>query len=92
MTFQYIRMKEGCGAVCDGDGILRQLTSCSVHLDEQHAVDVKDYVDRFGLRDMTLDAILSLIFGMGLREMKAQTDLDRYLDEQDEQHMDKARA
>ena len=92
MTFQYIRMKEGCGAVCDGDGILRQLTRCSVHLDESHARDVKDYVDRFGLQGATLDAVLSLIFEMGLREMKSQTDLDKYLDEQDEQNMDKVSA
>ncbi len=83
MTFLYIRMKEGCGIVCDGDGILRQLTRCAVHLDEQHARDVKDYVDRFGLQSATLDAVLSLIFEMGLREMKAQTDLDRFLDDQD---------
>lgn len=83
MTFQYIRMKEGCGVVCDGDGILRQLTRCSIHLDEQHAADVRDYVDRFGLQRATLDAVLSLIFEMGLREMKKQTDLDRYMDEHD---------
>lgn len=79
MTFQYIRMKEGCGVVCDDDGILRQLTRCSVHLDEQHARDVKDYVDRFGLRPATVDDVLSMIFEMGLREMKRQTDLDRFM-------------
>jgi len=83
MTFQYIRMKEGCGVVCDGDGILRQLTRCSVHLDEQHALDVGDYINRFGLQGATIDSVLSLIFEMGLREMKSQTDLDRFLDEQD---------
>lgn len=92
MTFQYIRMKSDCGVVCDGDGILRRLTSCAVHLDAQHAQDVKDYVYRFGLRGSTVDWVLSLIFEMGLREMKKQTDLDKYLDEQDEQHMDKVKA
>ena len=81
MTFQYIRMSDGCGVVCDGDGILRQLTRCSVHLDGQHALDVGDYINRFGLQGATLDAVLSMIFEMGLREMKRQTDLDRYMDE-----------
>lgn len=79
MTFQYIRMKEGCGVVYDDVGIIRQLTSCSVHLDEQHAADVYEYVKRFGLKAATVDAVLSMIFEMGLREMKSQTDLDRFM-------------
>ena len=92
MTFQYIRMREGCGVVYDDAGNVRQLTTCAVHLDEQHAADVYEYVKRFNLRTATIDWVLSLIFEMGLREMKAQTDLDRFLDEQDEQNMDKVRA
>ena len=59
---------------------------------EQDAADVDDYVKRFCLKGATLDAIMSLIFRMGLREMKAQTDLDRFLDEQDEQNKDKVEA
>ena len=92
MTFQYIRMRDGCGVIYDDAGNICQLTTCAVHLDEQHAADVYEYVKRFDLRTATIDWVLSLIFEMGLREMKAQTDLDRYLDEQDEQNMDKVRA
>lgn len=83
MTFQYIRMKDGCGVVRDDDGIPRQLTRCSVHLDDQHAHDVDEYIRRFDLMPFTIDSILSLIFEMGLREMKRQTDLDKYMDDQD---------
>lgn len=83
MTFQYIRMKEGCGVVYDDAGNVRQLTRCSVHLDDQHTKDVCEYIERFGLRSATIDWVLSVIFEMGLREMKRQTDLDRYLDDQD---------
>ena len=84
MTFQYIRMCSDCGVVYDDDGNIRQLSRCAVHLDDQHAADVYEYVKRFDLKTATADWVLSLIFEMGLREMKRQTDLDRYLDEQDE--------
>lgn len=92
MTFQNVRWTEGGAVLYDGAGHIRGLSRCNVELNEQDAVDVGDYVNRFSLQDATVDAILSLIFRMGLREMKAQTDLDRFLDEQDEQHMDKVRA
>lgn len=80
------------GAVFDDEYRIRQLTRCAVHLDEDHVKDVYDYIERFGLKGATFDAVLSLIFEMGLREMKKQTDLDRYLDEQDEQNKDKVEA
>ena len=83
MSFQNIRWTEGGAVLYDGAGHVRGLTRCNVELNEQDAVDVSDYVNRFGLQDATVDAILSMIFRMGLREMKAQTDLDRFLDEQD---------
>lgn len=83
MTFQNIRWTEDGAVVYDQEGRVRQLTRCTIHLNEQDAVDVGDYVNRFGLQGATVDAILSMIFRMGLREMKAQTDLDRFLDEQD---------
>lgn len=92
MTFQNVRWTEGGAVVCDDEARVRQLTKCTIHLNEQDAIDVGDYVNRFGLQGATIDVIFSMIFRMGLREMKAQTDLDRYLDEQDEQHMDKVRA
>ena len=92
MSFQNIRWTEDGAVVYDQEGRVRQMTRCTIHLNEQDAADVDDYVKRFCLKGATLDAIMSLIFRMGLREMKAQTDLDRYLDEQDEQHMDKVRA
>ena len=92
MTFQYIRMTNDSAVVYDGDEHTRQLTKCTVHLDAEHAADVDEYVKRFGLQGATIDWVLSVIFEMGLREMKAQTDLDKYLDEQDEQHMDKVMA
>ena len=38
---------------------------------------VAETIKRFDLKSATIDAVLSLIFRMGLREMKAQTDLDR---------------
>lgn len=79
MTFQYIRMREGCGVVYDDAGNVRQLTTCAVHLDEQHAAEVYEYVKRFSLRTATIDWVLSMIFEMGLREMKRQTDLDRFM-------------
>ena len=79
MTFQYIRMREGCGVVYDDAGNVRQLTTCAVHLDEQHAAEVYEYVKRFSLKTATIDWVLSLIFEMGLREMKRQTDLDRFM-------------
>ena len=92
MTFQNIRWTDRGVIVRDLDGRPRQVTHCTIHLNEQDALDVEDYIKRFGLQNMTIDGVLSLIFRMGLREMKAQTDLDRYLDEQDEQHMDKVRS
>ena len=92
MTFQCIRMTNDSAVVRDENGRPRQMTKCTIHLNEQDALDVEDYIKRFGLRGATVDAVLSLIFRMGLREMKSQTDLDKYLDEQDEQNMDKARA
>lgn len=92
MTFQHIRWTEGGVIVRDLDGRPRQITKLTIHLNEQDTLGVEDYIKRFGLQNMTIDGVLSLIFKMGLREMKAQTDLDRYLDEQDEQHMDKVKA
>lgn len=92
MTFQNIRWSKDGVVVHDDEGHIRQLTRCTVHLNEQDAIDVGDYVNRFGLQGATIDAILSMIFRMGLREMKAQTDLDKYLDEQDEQNKDKVEA
>lgn len=83
MTFQYIRMSDQCGVVIDDNNRIRQLTRCAVHLDDEHVKDVYDYVERFGLKDATADWVFSLIFEMGLREMKRQTDLDIYLDDQD---------
>ena len=79
MTFQNIRMRSDCGVVYDDDGNIRQLTNCAVHLDEQNAADVYEYVKRFDLKTATIDWVLSLIFEMGLREMKRQTDLDRFM-------------
>lgn len=92
MTFMNIRWTEGGAVVCDQEGKVRQLTRCTIHLNEQDAADVDDYVKRFCLKGATLDVIFSMIFRMGLREMKAQTDLDRFLDEQDEQNKDKVEA
>ena len=92
MTFQHIRWTEGGAIVRDLDGRPRQITKLTIHLNEQDTLDVEDYIKRFDLRNATIDWVLSLIFEMGLREMKAQTDLDRFLDEQDEQNMDKVRA
>lgn len=92
MTFQYIRMTNDSAVVYDANEQVRQLTKCTIHLDAEHAADVDEYVKRFSLQGGTVDWILSLIFEMGLREMKAQTDLDKYLDEQDEQNTDKVNA
>jgi hypothetical protein len=83
MTFQHVRWTEGGVIVRDLDGRPRQITKLTIHLNEQDALDVEDYIKRFDLRNATIDTILSLIFKMGLREMKAQTDLDRFLDDQD---------
>ena len=84
MTFQNIRWTDDSVIVRDDNDRPRQITRCTIHLNEQDALDVEDYIKRFDLRGATIDAVLSLIFRMGLREMKTQTDLDRYLDEQDE--------
>ena len=84
MTFMNIRWTENSAIVRDENDRPRQVTKCTIHLNEQDALDVEDYIKRFDLRNATVDAVLSMIFRMGLREMKAQTDLDRYLDEQDE--------
>ena len=92
MTFQYIRMSDLSGVVIDDENRIRQITRCAVGVDEEHVKDVYDYIERFGLQAATFDAVLSMIFEMGLREMKSQTDLDKYLDEQDEQNMDKVSA
>ncbi len=83
MTFQNVRWTEGGAVLYDGAGHIRGLTRCNIELNEQDAVDVGDYVNRFALQGATLDAVLSLIFRMGLREMKKQTDLDRYICEQE---------
>lgn len=74
-------MTNQCGVVKDENDYIRQLTRCAVNIDGGHVKDVYDYIDRFGLQDATFDDVLSLIFEMGLREMKRQTDLDRYMDE-----------
>ena len=92
MTFMNIRWTENSAIVRDENGRPRQVTKCSIHLNEQDAADVEDYIKRFDLRGATVDAILSMIFRMGLREMKAQTDLDRYLDKQYEQRKDKVES
>lgn len=79
MTFQYIRMSDLSGVVIDDDNRIRQITRCAVGIDESHVKDVYDYIERFGLQAATFDAVLSMIFEMGLREMKRQTDLDRFM-------------
>lgn len=83
MTFQYIRWSDGGAAVYDEDGNVRQLTRCAVHLTDKASIEMGDYINRFGLQDATIDWVLSLIFEMGLREMCRQTDLDRFMCEQE---------
>ena len=87
-----IRMTDWSTVFVDDDGHPIQITHMDVRLSSDARVAVGDYTKRFGLQDKPLDIVLSDIFNLGLKEAKAVTSLDRYLDEQDEQHMDKVKA
>ena len=83
MTFLNIRFTNASLVIRDDADRPRQFLHMTVHLNEQQAEALEEYAERFRLKDATWDMMLSRVFRLGLAEIKAQTELDRWMDEHD---------